>query len=227
MIYITGDLHGEMKRFDDSQIRRLKKGDTLIICGDFGFIWDGGTQEENVLKKLGKKKYNILFVDGTHENFNLLEKYPVTQWNGGNVHNISGNVYHLMRGQIYELEGKKIFTFGGGSSSDKQLRIDMGKWWDQETPTMDEMHEGVDNLYKVDLKVDYIITHEPAPRIRALQNNSTLDKTPLEVYFEEIGKTVTFEKWFFGSLHIDRTITAKQVAVFNDVLPAYESGKKR
>lgn len=227
MIYITGDMHGELHRFDDSQIRRLKKGDTLIICGDFGFIWDGSAQEENVLKKLGKKKYQILFIDGTHENFDLLGKYPVTEWNGGKVHNICGNVYHLMRGQIYELEGKKIFAFGGGTSSDRQLRIDAGKWWEQETPNMDEMHEGVDNLYKTDLKVDYIITHEPAPRIRALQNNSTLDKTPLEVYFEEIGKTVTFDKWFFGSLHMDRTITAKQIAVFDDVLPAYESDKRR
>ena len=74
MLYITGNMHGEMARFEDSRIRKLKKGDTLIVCGDFGFLWDGGAKEEKNLKKLGSKKYQILFVDGTHENFDLLEK---------------------------------------------------------------------------------------------------------------------------------------------------------
>lgn len=220
MIYMTSDFHGELCRFDDKKIRKLKKGDSLIICGDFGFIWDGGAHEEKILKKLGKRKYNILFVDGTHENFDLLEDYPITMWNGGKVQNISGNLYHLLRGQVYELEGKKIFTFGGGASDDKQMRIDTGKWWEAEMPTITEMHEGVDNLYKHNLTVDYIVTHEPSPRVRAIQNNSKLDKTQLEVYFEEISKTVTYEKWYFGSLHIDRVITAKHFALFNNVVSA-------
>ena len=30
MLYITGNMHGEMARFEDSRIRKLKKGDTLI-----------------------------------------------------------------------------------------------------------------------------------------------------------------------------------------------------
>lgn len=76
MLYITGNMHGEMARFEDSRIRKLKKGDTLIVCGDFGFLWDGGAKEEKNLKKLGSKKYQILFVDGTHENFDLLENIP-------------------------------------------------------------------------------------------------------------------------------------------------------
>ena len=35
MIFITGDMHGLMERFQDSAFRHIKKGDTLIICGDF------------------------------------------------------------------------------------------------------------------------------------------------------------------------------------------------
>ena len=72
MIYITGDTHGEFSRFKDSTTRKIKKGDTLIVCGDFGFIWDGSREEDRILKKLSKKKYNICFVDGTHENFEML-----------------------------------------------------------------------------------------------------------------------------------------------------------
>ena len=101
MIYLTGDTHGELDRFDAPGMRKLKSGDTLIVCGDFGFIWNGGAAEEKVLKKLGKKKYQILFLDGAHENYDLLEQYPISEWHGGKVRQISGNLLHLLRKKYY------------------------------------------------------------------------------------------------------------------------------
>ena len=57
MIYITGDFHGEYGKFKSAEMRKLKKGDTLIICGDFGFVWDNSKIEQKILKKLaGKEK---------------------------------------------------------------------------------------------------------------------------------------------------------------------------
>ena len=76
MIYVTGDTHGDYKIFSQKKFKNIKEGDTLIICGDFGFIWNGDAKEKKILDKLAKKKYNICFVDGTHENFDLLDKYP-------------------------------------------------------------------------------------------------------------------------------------------------------
>ena len=38
MVYVTGDLHGEWARFRARGIRRLKRNDTLLVCGDFGFL---------------------------------------------------------------------------------------------------------------------------------------------------------------------------------------------
>ena len=219
MIYITGDLHGEISRFDSSQMKKLKKGDTLIVCGDFGFIWDGGEKEEKLLKKIGKKKYQVLFVDGTHENFDLLRQYPVSEWSGGRVQNITGNLYHLLRGQVFAIEGKKIFTFGGGESSEKQMRMEAGKWWECEMPSMEEMREGVDNLRAVDMKVDYIVTHEPAPRVTYGSPNKKEKTNQLDAFFDQLTKQVQFEKWYFGAIHIDRKITAKNIAVFNEVVP--------
>ena len=61
-----------------------------------------------------QQKYNVCFLDGTHENFELLKSYDVIEWNGGKARQIYKNLYHLMRGQIYEIEGLKIFTMGGG-----------------------------------------------------------------------------------------------------------------
>ena len=43
MIYITGDIHGEYWSCDNSYFPEqdeMTKNDYLIICGDFGGIWD-------------------------------------------------------------------------------------------------------------------------------------------------------------------------------------------
>lgn len=62
--------------------------------------------------------FKKFLTDGNHENFDRLYAYPVEMWHGGKVHKIRPSVIHLMRGQIFELEEKKIFTFGGASSHD-------------------------------------------------------------------------------------------------------------
>ena len=113
MLYVTGDTHGDYERFTSSALKKLKKGDTLFICGDFGFIWDGSKNEEKMLKKIGKLKYNVCFIDGTHENFERLRSYEVSEFKGGKVHHITGNLYHLMRGQVYDFDGVSVFAMGG------------------------------------------------------------------------------------------------------------------
>ena len=101
MIYVTGDTHGDRERLSKLNLMKLREGDTLIVCGDFGFLWDNGKREQKFLRDLGKRKYNICFIDGTHENFDLLNTYEISEWNGGKVHKIYGNLYHLLRGQIF------------------------------------------------------------------------------------------------------------------------------
>ena len=113
MIYVTGDMHGDYRVFKQPVFKNIKKNDTLIICGDFGFIWNGGKGEKATLDKLSKKPYTVCFVDGTHENFELLSKYPVVEYCGGKAHKIRDNIFHLLRGQIFEIEGEKIFAMGG------------------------------------------------------------------------------------------------------------------
>ena len=59
MVYITGDMHGDQNRFNTKEIKQLQPGDTLIICGDFGFIWNGSKKERKLysdfMKKLGNE----------------------------------------------------------------------------------------------------------------------------------------------------------------------------
>ena len=48
----------------------------------------------------------------------MLAELPAEQWEGGKVHFIRENVIHLMRGQMYRIQGKDFFVFGGARSHD-------------------------------------------------------------------------------------------------------------
>lgn len=228
MIFITGDTHGDRDRLSRWRLRKLQEGDTLIICGDFGFLWDDSKSEQSYLQNLGKRKYNICFIDGTHENFDLLNNYEISQWNGGKVHKIYGNLYHLMRGQIFEIEGKKIFTMGGGESSDVDIRRDVNAWSKDEIPTQEELLEGAENLEVANYDMDVIVTHEPPLKVKSFLNlneNEMLRVTALNAYFEELASNCKFKKWFFGSLHIDKYISGTHRAIFKDIINI-ETGEK-
>ena len=166
------------------------------MCGDFGFLWDGGAAEERVLKKLGKKKYAIAFVDGAHENFDLLNRCPEGEWNGGRVHLLGGQIYHLMRGEVYTIEGKTVFAFGGAETKERQLYQDVGRWWREEFPTMAEMKNGALHLQEHGRKVDYIVTHWPAPRMAGNRG----ERNALDAYFDTIARQVEYKRWYFGYL---------------------------
>ena len=225
MIYITGDCHGDFSRFDKETFSNLIKDDYVIICGDFGGIWDNkkiiSRVEKKNLRELTKMNFTTLFVDGNHENFDRLYKYPIIDWKGGKVHKINSSIYHLMRGEVYEIDGKKIFAFGGAESHDikdgiinigEEYRIEELKkkhgayrirgysWWDRELPTYEELENGLKNLEKNDYKVDYIITH-CAPT--SIQNffNQYYPINRLTDYLEEIKNKVDFKKWYFGHYH--------------------------
>ena len=130
MIYITGDTHGEVSRFEHFQnVCHPTHDDYLIVAGDFGCIFGLGWRDENKLDALEALEFTILFLDGNHECFPKIISYPEKVWNGGRVRRIRKNILHLMRGQVFSLEGLKIFTMGGGYSIDQMFRILGRSWW--------------------------------------------------------------------------------------------------
>ena len=224
MIYVTGDMHGDESRLYDSQWRKLKSDDVLIVCGDFGYLWNGGKNEKSVIEYLGSRKFTVCFVDGTHENFGKIERCHETIWKGGHVHRISGNLFHLMRGQIFNIDGISIFTFGGGESDDREVRSaeEHGIWFKEELPTPDQLAVGAHNLDAAGLKVDYIITHEPPLLVKSsmlLRRGLPERVNKLNGYFEELAKSVEFNHWYFGSLHENRLVTSKFTCLFDKIIP--------
>lgn len=221
MVYITGDTHGDLSLFKNPKLRKLTDEDFLIVCGDFGFLWDDSEKEKKALKMLEKKKYTICFVDGAHENYDMLGKYQPYRFHGGNAHKITPNVFHLLRGEIFTFCGKTFFCMGGGESDDIEMREEGKTWWKEEMPSAEEMMNGARNLKDYDYKVDYIITHE-APALAKdfirLHSKHEIKLTPLNTYLQELVKSVEYYHWFFGSLHMDLPISKKMTAVFTDII---------
>ena len=74
MIYITGDTHGNVTRlsmdnFPEQKTFTDQNKNYVIICGDFGLVWNYLTEtssEKYWLNWLENKKFTTLFVDGNH-----------------------------------------------------------------------------------------------------------------------------------------------------------------
>lgn len=217
MVYVTGDMHGDPQRLKDPALHSLRRGDTLLVCGDFGFIWDGSSAEEKRLRQWGRRKYTVAFIDGRHENFERLSRYPTEEWNGGMVHRINDTVVHLMRGEIYQIEEHTYFAFGGGESDDKEFRKAGESWWPEEMPTPEEMIHARENLAAHGNRVDYILTHTPTPKCRARLDRTAPDGVSL--FLGTLEDTVTFRHWYFGRMHRDRVMGSQRRAMFKEIRP--------
>ena len=234
-MFVTGDTHIpiHIRKLSSESFREgttLTADDHVIIAGDCGLVWDhkGWTKEELYWKEwLEKKPWTTLFIDGNHENFNRLNAYPVNIWNGGKVHMISDKIIHLIRGQVYDIEGVKVFTFGGAKSIDRGTATgtedrDRGIiWWDQEMPNMAEMDEGRENLAKCGNKVDYIITHDLPTRELVglgLRERRMFQQNYLNSYLEDIRCSTEFKHWYAGHYHADITLSEKQTVLFNSII---------
>lgn len=247
MIYITGDTHSDFSRFEEDKFpiqTEMSKNDYVIICGDFGGIWtfeEESSREKYWLDWLSQRNFTTLFVDGNHENYTrLYNDYPVEEWHGGKVHKIRESVIHLMSGEIFNIDNKKFFTFGGARSHDIRdgilnideyekiyeyqkrgayFRIRDYSWWDLELPTDGKMKNGINNLEKVNYKVDYIITHCCPTSVQAILSGGTYKKDYLTDYLQKISEKCEFKKWYFGHYHNNRQIDSKYILLYEDIVP--------
>lgn len=222
---ITGDTHGMLDirktvKFFAEHEGEYTKEDYLIILGDVGVCGFIAPEEKETRETLQNLPVMVLFIDGNHEHFDHLNAYPVDEWNGGKVHFISDDLIHLMRGQVFEIDGTKFFTFGGAYSVDKLFRTPGFSWFPQEIPTKQEYEEGWNNLEKHDWTVDYILTHAGPREVVAEIGYGELsdDERELTQYFQRIADNAEFEMWYFGHYHFDTEIEDSFRCLYDDVL---------
>lgn len=220
MIYVTGDAHADIdwSKFNTRHFEyKTDKNDFVIIAGDMGVCWSP-KQDRYIQKFYNSKPWTTLFVDGNHENFDILNSYPITEWNGGKVHMISDSIIHLMRGQVYDIDGTRIFTMGGAVSHDKEFRKEGISWWRDEMPNINEYKEAERNLKKVDYKVDYIISH-CCSTVTQHDIDFFFHPDELTDWFNIIERKVDFKHWYFGHYHKDRQMDEKHTVMYKIIQP--------
>ena len=219
--FLKGDIHGNLFEIIDFINRfNLGKNDNIIILGDCGIAWRKDKKDLAQNIKLWNECGNgvkLYFIDGNHENFNILNSLSIEN----NMGKIADNIYHLRRGQIYEFEGKKILVCGGADSIDKYRRVENFTWWKEEAisqETIDDISAG---------HYDYVLTH-CCPRSVFEKNRiylSTLqflDENKInhnsEDMLEQLKNKITFDHWFFGHYHINRNLDEKFTCLFEDFM---------
>lgn len=243
MIYATGDCHGDFKRFGMKHFpeqKELTRDDSIIICGDFGF-WADTPAETYWLNWLEEKPFTTLWVDGNHENFTRLNELPVHQWHGGKVHFIRPHVIHLMRGQLFDINGYTFFTMGGASSHDIQdgildpkapdfeeqywkmrrmnawFRVKGVSWWPEELPSNEEYSEALKTLERADWKVDYVISHCSPTSVAQLIDQG-YQPDALTDFLEMINERLDFCHWICGHYHGNRKLTEKHTLLWEQIV---------
>lgn len=250
--FITGDCHGAYSKLGFSTFpegRELTKEDCVIICGDFGF-WDNSPEQEYWRNWLDSRPFSVLWVDGNHENYDLLYQLPVGEWNGGKVHFIRPTVIHLMRGQLFTIAGKRFFTFGGAKSHDikdgilerddpmlkkkvrrleeigARFRINHLSWWKEELPDEREMEEGIRNLEAGGWKTDYILTHCCSSALQDEVSFGKFGSDRLTDYFNEIRERCEYKHWFFGHYHNSSDWSEKETCLYHQIVELTEDGSE-
>lgn len=251
MIYITGDTHGNFARFSrKSRFRRLAQpaeGDYVIVCGDFGLLWQRNAELRYNLEIMSRYPFTLLWVQGNHENYDMIAEYPMELWKGGKVrHIVRDKVILLERGQIFSIDGRKFFTFGGASSHDVQggildldspdfaekkkwadrrglsYRVKNISWWEQELPTEEEIQAARDNLRRADYTVDYVITHCCCTRLQSeichrYGAHDVYEADILTDFFDELEAYLNYKTWYFGHMHSDVRVDEKHFLLYEGI----------
>ncbi len=215
MIYITGDTHGNIDFFKVKQYfenKYVTDEEYLIILGDAGIVW---SETECYIRDYSYLRLNVLFIDGNHENFELLNKFPIVDYNGAKCHRLDDSVYHILRGEIINLNGLSFLCMGGATSIDKFYREEGISWWKEENISDLDIQNALDNLKKYDYKIDYVLTHcapnKYVEKMFGYKTDSNTEKlSKLEYY-------CTFNNWYFGHYHQDKTYKRFR-CFYNDIL---------
>ena len=220
-VFLTGDKHGDF--FDIINFindYNLGENDYIIVLGDMGLFWRKDKKDAEIFINLYEDSYkvNLMFIDGNHENFDLLKQIPLNE-NG--IGTISKHIFYLSRGCVFELLGKRFLCMGGADSVDRFRRIKHLSWWEDEKIT----NEDISKVNK-DIYYDYVLTHA-APQSIVNQNKWQLCKLLLaedlidhssEEKLDEMFQDLKYSHNYFGHYHSDIKLDDKHTCLYNDFI---------
>ena len=214
MIYITGDIHGNVdKILMIISYRNITKNDILVLLGDVGINYYLNQNEARAKQRLNDTGIQMLCIHGNHEaRPDTIPSYYEKEWHGGTVYTEDAypNLLFAKDGEIYDLEGSKAVVIGGAYSVDKEYRLAHGwHWFPDEQPAEEIKKRVEDNLDKAGWSVDAVFSHtcpypyEPVEAFMPTIDQATVDKST-EAWLGEIQRRLDYKNWYCGHWHINK-----------------------
>lgn len=215
-VCVTGDIH---RRHGVTRLgatgfpagQGFDRDDYVIVAGDVGHPWRSDIEgcDRCVRDYLSALPYTVLFVDGNHENFDVLDAMPEVAWHGGLVHVVLPNVLHLMRGQVFDVCGRRIFVMGGARSTDRVWRTPGVSWWPREMPDRREYDRALASLDACGWSVDYVVTHCAPANFQSVLNPAYGNDELTAFLFRDVERKLSYAYWLFGHYHEDVCLEQK------------------
>lgn len=142
---LAGDWHGDAA-WARHVIRHVPVGANgrrlIIQLGDFG-VWPGqsGTRYlDSVAAELAEANATCFFVDGNHEDFPQLARYPIRR---DGLREVRPRLFHLPRGTRWTWKGIRFLALGGATSLDRPWRTAGVDWWPDEELTRADLARAI------------------------------------------------------------------------------------
>lgn len=195
-IFILGDTHGDLE-WTARQIRQAAAlgADCVMQLGDFG-VWDGEHGEaflDGVSAAARAANLPVYFIDGNHENFDLLYSYELDETGTRKLRDF---LWHMPRGSVHVIDGVRIGCAGGGVSVDRRQRTPGVSWWPQEAINDEELAS-----CKRMGKLDVLLSHDCPSSMPMRHLKPDLDSAAHRMRMNEIGAATQPDFWLHGHMH--------------------------
>lgn len=152
---LCGDSHGDLKYMGCIAQAAAKVVAEIICVGDWGFLWPGNDQLDELSAMLVRVGVSLRFVDGNHDDHLRLREFCNRERSDGVA--IAPNVIYQPRGSVHEDEdGTRFLFLGGAPSIDRAARVEGASWWPEETITDEEF----DLALSAEGPIHVLVTHD-------------------------------------------------------------------
>lgn len=173
----------------------MDKGDYLIVLGNCGITAAHTDFSENV-RMYRDLPCSVLYLDGAHDDYDLLSDHPLFPWNGGMTQNISRYLTHLIRGQVFTIGGKTFLAMGGSTTPGRREDGKYYDWWPEQDIFPTELDEAFANLDAVGRKVDYVLSCECPTSWKEYVHGA---RTPCSAALERLLSYTEYGHWYFSA----------------------------
>lgn len=158
VVLFAGDIHGNKEHAKWVIDEAARNNCTHIIaCGDFGFwthLHRGRVFVDFVAKKSQEKQIKFLWIDGNHENHDLIRDLVDKHGSDKPIDTPNEWLQYIPRGCRFTIGAVSYMGYGGAYSVDWKDRVEGKSWWRGEL--IDPFHlDGIADQF-----VDVLITHD-------------------------------------------------------------------